>query len=115
MPRTQIANRSNFQFGTGSPSLQFAVKHGAEIEAHIEAYGETVTVTGQVSPDGSTWSAMTDAGNGNAMAAVSVNPGGHVNRSFILRPGLDKYLRFNTVGSGVMEMSGAESLDVQKI
>lgn len=117
MPLQQVATVPVYDVSPGSPGLQFVAKRGGnDLTARIEAQGEAVTVTGQVSADSVTWAAMTTAGNGDAMAAVVVNPGGHVTKPFHLRQGLDKYLRFNVSGGRcLIQLAGSENLEVQKL
>lgn len=114
MPKSQVASIANYDFGAPAAEgvvLKFRVKGGGKLGLRFEnADGvNDVEVTVQVSPDDSTWSDTTAAGNIVAVANESIQKRTFKDFTILLRQGQDAYMRVQAVGGARAVMQVRDS------
>ncbi len=127
MPRTQAAHVPTFQFGAvgtpGAPGdvvLRFRVKQGGRQELRFEnaLADEDLTVSVEVSSDGSSFVATTAADNIEAVTDEVIKPRTSRNFTVLLRAGQDKFMRVRASSAGgergELQIRGAAELEIEK-
>jgi hypothetical protein len=123
MPKTQVAHVQNYDFGapvSQAEVLKFSVEVGGKRSLHFEAIGDNpITVTVQVSPDGSSWS-NTSAANNNTAVVSEVLPAGVWKEYQVnLRAGKDTFMRVLASGADRCQLQirggTAENLGIRVI
>lgn len=119
MPRSQTATVPNYEFGrspTNGDSLRWRAKRGVRLQGKVEAHDAGLTYTFETSPDGTTWSALTVAKQGQVLTDVAVVNNGVSDFSINLRQDIDVFLRMkSTGGRGILQLRGAEWLEELKL
>jgi hypothetical protein len=124
MPRSQVAAVDTFDFGaplTEDTVLEFKVRHGGKLSFRFEVASEAendVTVTVQVSADGSSYSDSAADTNLVAIADEVVAAGGTKDfADFLLREDEDKFMRILAVGGSRanVQIRGGSLLDIVNI
>lgn len=127
MPQSQAARRSHYQFGAVSAGatddeaevLCFRRKfnQGGDLRMLFEApdAAKTVSVTVQVSQDGTTWLDTTAAENGEAVVDEDVLPKTQRDFTVHMRPKLDEYIRILARGNdrGGVTITGNELQEIK--
>jgi hypothetical protein len=109
MPKSQVAHVANFDFGAPVVSgevLKFKVEMPGKRTLRFEAVGENnpITVTVQVSPDGSAWSNTSAAANVTAVVSEVIGVGQWKEYVVNLRAEKDLYMRVNASGGDRAQM-----------
>lgn len=127
MPQSQAARRSYYQFGAAPEGasnddaevLRFQRKFNEGGDLHLlfeapEAEND-LSVTVQVSEDGSTWNDTTAAQNGAAVVDESLSPKTRRMFTISVRPKLDEYIRILARGSdrGGVTVTGNEIQEIK--
>lgn len=124
MPRTQVANVGTYGFGAGvteNAPLTFSVRRGGRLSVRVENQNEPLTgpisVTLQVSADGSSWTDTAATPNGTAVADVSIPARQYREWQINLRQGQDNFFRLQAAGGGRGEaqIRGDEILQLKTI
>lgn len=126
MPRTQAAHVPTYQFGAGAVSgapddvvLRFEVFQGGRQELRFESADaeEDVTVSVEVSEDGTSWNATTAANNNEAVTNEVIKPRTSRNFTVMLRAQKDLFMRVRAIGSDRCELQirGPAELEIRKI
>ncbi len=113
MPACQVAQVPIYD-GAAIPGSTYAdvfifkVREGAKLDLHFEApvlNDNTVTLSVEVSPDGTTYSATTTGNNVVAITAVALVPGASkAYAGLVLRATKDTYMRVKAKGGGRFNM-----------
>ena len=119
MPRTQAAHVATYQFGapgTKTAVLAFEVRQGGRQEFRFESADadEDVTVSVEVSEDGSSFVATTAADNVEAVTDEVIKPRTSRNFSVLLRAGKDLFVRVLASGDdrGEVQIRGPAELEI---
>ena len=111
MPKSQVANVENYEFGAPlveAQVLKFAVHQGGKAQLRFLAQesDNDITVSVQVSPDDSSWSDTTANDNGEAVVDEAIKRQTYLDYTVNLREGVDKYMRILASGAarGQMQM-----------
>ena len=121
MPKSQIANIGHYTFGAGiteNAPLTFRVRHGGRLTVRAENNSDrAMTVTLQVSADGSTWADTAATPNGTAVADVSIPVRQHREWQINLRQGQDNWFRLQAAGGaqGNLQIRGDEILEIHSV
>lgn len=120
MPQLNVASIGNFDFGAPESVgevLRFRVKdkRGGKLIMHFENPDgvANVTVSAEVSSDGSSFSATTAANNLAAVTSLVVQQRAGRDATILLREGTDNYLRITASGGAraILQLRGDVALE----
>jgi hypothetical protein len=126
MPAPQVAVVQTYAFGaagSGTPAaankvLEFDILKGGKLEVDIiNDDSAALTITAQVSADGTTYTAIDATKNGAVLAAVSVAAHTRIHRTWYFSAPTDARLRFLATGNvkGEIQIRGDDILQTRTI